>query len=260
MADPRKLKVVDGFTTIRAAQEAAKHGVLKQPEPAAAPPAPGAPGSPPADPAKYGSRLGRTVLPSRTEIVCPGCGHAFELTGKNQQTICPKCRVRLVIQDWAIEGEWDRDITTSGTVTVKESGVVKAGVILANNLVLHGRIEGGDIRVTRQTQLHPGCAWPAAGIPTRDLWLGEGVEYTASEPGLQVRNAEILGVFRGALECAGKCTIRATGCIEGRLKAAHLEVEDGGGLVGEMHIDPSLDPNLKKRPLSVPGGGTPPGT
>ena len=96
---------------------------------------------------------------TRTEIVCAGCGNAFELTGKNQQAICPKCRARLVIQDWTIEGEWDQDITTAGTVTVKDGGIIKSGSIVANNLVLHGKVEGGQIRVTRQIRLNTGASW-----------------------------------------------------------------------------------------------------
>jgi cytoskeletal protein CcmA (bactofilin family) len=231
MADPRKHKVVDGFTTIRAVKEAARHGAPGAPEPPAAP----APGAPP-EPGKPGGRIGRTVLPSRTEIVCAGCGHAFELTGKNAQTICPKCRLRLVIQDWTIEGEWDQDITTAGTVTVKPEGIIRGGTITANNLEVHGRVEGGALRVTRRLALHAGAAWPGGGIPCRDLWLGEGAEYTAGEPGLEVRHAELHGLFTGPLSCAGKCVIHPTGGLEGRLSAARLEVHEGGGLLGDIRI------------------------
>ena len=248
MADPRKPKVLDGFTTIRAVQEAAKHGGPRTPEPTPA----STPSAPAPEPTKPGVRYGSTVMPSRTEIVCAGCGNAFELTGKNQQAICPKCRARMVIQDWVIEGVWDQDITTAGTVTVKPDGVITAGTITANNLVVEGRVEGGTQRVTRQLRLHAGAVWPASGIAARDLWLGPGAEYSACEPGLQVRNAELHGTYLGPLECSGKCVIHPSGCLDGRLAAARLEVLEGGGLLGEMRIVAPEPAPAKARTAAVP--------
>ena len=44
--------------------------------------------------------------------------------------------------------------------------------------------------------------------------------------------------------------IRATGGLDGRLKAPHLEVEEGGGLLGDLDIQPALDAGAKKRVIS----------
>lgn len=215
---------------MRAAQEAARHG--------ASPPSRPEPAEPPAEGQRpaIASRIGRTVMPSRHEIVCHGCGHTFEITGKSSQTVCPKCRVRLKLEDVSVEGPFDLSVENAGTMTVKPEGVIEAGTIVVNNLVVQGAIRGGRIRVTRELRIEAGAEVDWDRVTWRDLAIGPGVHLELSGERARMHHVNLAGDMTAHLDLTGSLRIAATGCLRGSVTAAGLRVEDGGGLLAAVSV------------------------
>jgi len=66
--------------------------------------------------------------------------------------------------------------------------------------------------------------------------IAPGATIAFVEPA-EYRDVEILGSLRANLQVTGVVTIRVTGCFAGHLRAAHLFVEDGGGLLATVRIE-----------------------
>ncbi|MCH8526329.1 MAG: polymer-forming cytoskeletal protein [Kiritimatiellae bacterium] len=235
----KKTKVVDGFTAIRAAQEAARHGhgdplrpdadkKTDTPRPEAA--------------AKAGARIGKSVLPSKREIICPQCGYVSEVTGKLQLFVCQGCRHRMKLDDVTLpEGDWSAEIETGGDVTVPAGTILKGGKITANDIHLHGKMEGAELRASRRIRVHKGAVidWVRANF--RDLEIGPGLNITPGKP-LDARNIELHGAFCGNLRLTGTLTIHPPGDFSGQVRAAGLTVHEGGGLRASLDINPEHAP------------------
>jgi len=234
----KKTKIVDGYTAMRAAQKAAEHGVSPTPTGGTAPH--GQDGvdaaAPPTGPVPIGSRIGRTVMPSRQEIVCHQCAHAFDLVGKTSQTVCPKCRSRLKMEEVTIEGPWDRDLCTAGSIVIKPGGIIQGGVIVANNIVVEGAIKGGKVRASRCVEVRNGSdlAWEA--LQWLDLHVSEGVEVSLPPDKCSMRVATLAGTLHAHLECTAGLHILPTGCLVGSISSPSLRVEEGGGLLASVSI------------------------
>lgn len=255
MADPRNPHFVSSYHALQAAKLAARQSQRKSTAPdkpgeegTAAPP----PGAKPGAGAPF-SRIGRTTLPSRSEIICLQCGAGQEIVGRNTQAICPKCRARLTLTDHKIEGEWTGEITTSGNVVVTATGTVKSGTITANNVTVEGRIEGGQVRATRLLRLSPGCSINEAHFRALDLQVDEGVEYEFASEDCEFRNVEVFGILDARLTLTGRLRIHPGALFSGAVRGPRLEVLEGGGLFADLHIEPP--PPRPPGPPAAPGSG-----
>lgn len=224
---------------MKAAQKAAEHAREQSASKTEA--GENAPASSPAAPSSaqapaIGTRIGRTVMPSRTEIVCHSCAHTFEITGKSSQTVCPKCRTRLKLEEVSIEGEWSRDLLTSGTIEVKEGGEIQGGVIVANNLVVRGKVLGGEIRVTRRLEIHAGAEVDLTVVAFRDLLLGEGVEMELAADRAALHHVHLHGHLHAHLDLTGCLHIVSGGCLSGSITGPRLILEEGGGLLAAVNV------------------------
>ena len=243
MARRRKTEdIVDGFTTIKAAQRAVSRGVRPPPAPAPIPPEPAAP-KPPA-PAVDPSRIGRTAQPTRHSIVCYECGYAFTLTGQLKSTYCPKCRCILDATERTIDKEWSDSLKTIGTVRIAETGVVTGGRLAANHIVLAGEIRGGRVEGFGRLEVLPGGRFNPDAGNVGALVIGPGAR--VDFPGeILLKDVEIRGVLRGRLTANGTVTIRAGGLFEGTLSTRHWVVDDGGGVRARVSVAtelPAMDP------------------
>lgn len=241
----KKTKVVDGFTAIRAAQEAARHGHgdplrpdAKTEDPAARP-----------DPtARAGTRIGRSVMPSKREIICPQCGYVSEVTGKLQLFVCQGCRHRMKLDDVTLpEGEWSGEIETGGNVVIPAGSILKGGKIVANDIDLHGKMQGVEIRACRRLRVSSEASVDWVRVVMRDLELGAGVKLTPGRP-LEMRHLLLRGSFCGNLRLSGTLTIHAEGDFSGEVRAAGLHVEEGGGLRASLDINPEYAPKPEPKP------------
>ena len=250
MAEKRKAQIVDGYAALRAAREKEEQTgstvVPKKSERASGPvkktitPA---------------SRIGRTVVPRKHELVCYACDFSFEITVRNQNTVCPKCRERLVVQDEKITEEWEGELCTMGKVVIGPEAVIKSGNITANTIVLEGKLEPEvSLRATCRFEIAEGAVFDLKQVKARDLLIDEGVRYTLPKKNaFKLKNVEVKGELKAKLELAGTLKIYKTGSFIGDVKSSGLWLEDGGGLSGKCAIVPVQKmvnkPNAK--PLKV---------
>ncbi len=241
----KKTNVVDGFTAIRAAQEAARHGRGDPLRPDAGEETLD---SRPESTVKAGTRIGRSVLPSKREIICPQCGYVSEVTGKLQLFVCQGCRQRMKLDDVTLpEGEWSGEIETGGNVVVPAGTLLKGGRIVANDIRLEGKMQGVEMRACRRLHVMSTAAVDWVRVSMRDLELGPGLRLMPGRP-LEMRHLILHGSFCGNLRLAGSLTIHATGDFSGEVRAAGLHVEEGGGLRASLDINPDYAPKPEAKP------------
>lgn len=234
----KKTKVVDGFTALKAAQRAAqpkaKPGDEAEGATPAAPPSHHEPGAP------LGSRIGHTVLPPKHDITCYECRFEFHMTGLVKHTFCPRCRKQLFLKDYTIDGVWSEDIKTAGAVRIAAGGVLKAGDIIATDIILEGKIEGGHFEAFRWFEVAPGAEFDETGLKARDLRVAAGAVVSLKQRHA-FRKVEVLGSLKGKLEAQGLVRVAAGGLLQGELHGPHLQVEEGGGLKARLDIHPDRD-------------------
>jgi len=247
----RKTKVVDGFTAIRAAQEAARQGrgdPLRQdsevPKPSTGQ----------VDP-KAGTRIGKSVMPTAREVICPECGASTSVKGKVELWICSKCRHRMKLQDLALPAEeWEGEIEVGGTVIIPAGAICKSGKITANDIVLQGEMAGVELHACRKLTIGPKAKPDWVRLKNLDLELGVGVDLTPGKPVLG-RNLSLHGKFAGTAILDGTLTVHADGDFSGELRSAGLKVEEGGGLRAKLDVKPENappPPKPKKKPPAKP--------
>jgi cytoskeletal protein CcmA (bactofilin family) len=227
----KKARVVDGFTALKAAQRAAKDepGRAKKPKPSSQAPVEAKTSSPSA------ARIGRTVMPTRHEIVCYECDYQFKLAGKAKESVCPKCRTLLVLTDHEIEGEWRTSVKTGGTIRLAPGAVLKTGELIGTDVVIEGRIEGGLVRAFRWLEFGKGASFREESVSGPDLRVAAGGKI-ALKGQARYRNVEVAGELKAALHASGLITVLPGGLLRGEVHAAHLAVRDGGGLKASLRI------------------------
>ncbi|MEI6083428.1 MAG: polymer-forming cytoskeletal protein [Verrucomicrobiota bacterium] len=218
MSKSRKVDVVDSYATIKAVARAAD-----------AHPAP-----PPAELRAPGA--GTTALPPKKLIECFECGFKFQLHGRAANTTCNKCRAVLDLTDHIVDQRWTGTIKTGGMVRVLPNGVVESGTIIANDMVLEGVIESGNVRLMRRLEVRRGCRFSEKHTKATDLLVADGATIVLTEPA-EYRDVELVGALRASLKATGTVTIHANGFFAGHLQTAHLTVEEGGGLSADVQVD-----------------------
>lgn len=251
----KKTKVVDGFTAIRAAQEAARHGRGDPLRPEAAA-ADGSAAGGEGPESRAGTRIGRSVMPTKREIVCPACGALSEMTGKLQLFVCTACKHRMKLEDVTLpEGDWSGEIETGGNVVIPAETRVMSGKIVANDVLLQGKMAGAEIRACRRLTVEGKGQVDWVRVQLRDLEVGAGVRCTPGKA-MEARHLIVHGIFSGNIRLEGTLTVRACGDVSGQVRAAGLEVEEGGGLRASLDIRPENAP--KPEPKTPPRPAAPP--
>jgi len=236
VADRGKTRIVDGYTALKAAQRRAQQDKAS-PADATGPPT----HSPPEEASKpkaIGTHIGRTVMPTKYDIVCYACGFEFKMTGKARTTLCSKCKTSLDLTDHAINGPFDGEIITAGKVHITAGAVLNGGRITANDVLLEGTQRSGEIVAHKTLELAPGALFSESGITARNLRIAAGASFMLKKTA-RLRDLDVCGELRAEVESEGVVTIRSGGCLKGTVKGAHLVVEDGGGLWADVHIQPA---------------------
>lgn len=232
MAALRKTTEVDGLSLVRAVRHAREIGV--EPHPAAPAPPPERP-QPPVEEARK-ARIGRTALPTKHEIFCYECGYTFQASGRVRALFCPKCRKQLDQADYTIETECREPVRTTGAIRLAPGGVLKAGALVARDVALAGRVEGGTVKAHRRLELEPGAEFDQDAVAAMDLRIAPGAAFKLKGRAMY-RDVEVCGELNGHLAVNGVLTIRPGGHVKGRVHGAHLVVEEGGGLTARVEIE-----------------------
>jgi cytoskeletal protein CcmA (bactofilin family) len=236
MAPKGKIEPVSGFHVVRAVKQVRDHQGSAPPPPPKPPRAP--PEKPPDQPddgKSKSARIGKTAVPTKYEYECHKCGYQFTIAGKVQTLYCAKCRTILNQADYTIDKHHDVSIVTAGVVKIGPEGVWAGGDLLARDVVIEGRHEGGTIKSMRRLEVCPGAQVQLDYIQAKDLLVRAGAELALGSE-REFRDVEIAGTIDGALNASGLVTIHAGGHFKGKLVTKHLVVEDGGGLTAEVKI------------------------
>lgn len=229
MAGTRKTSVVDGYTVVRMV----RHAKGGEPEAAPAAPPPKREAPPPGEERK--AHIGHTVLPTKHTIRCYECAYEFTLTARSPKTYCPKCRTILEWKDVLIQAEWTEPVKTAGTIRVGPQGVVKAGALIATDIILEGRVEEGTLEAFRWLEIGPGAAYEPDRMKAASLRVAAGTELKLKGKPV-FRDVEVLGRLEARLETTGLVTVRAGGLLAGEVAGPRLAVEEGGGLRARLRI------------------------
>lgn len=189
-----------------------------------------------AGPGKVASHIGHTALPPKHKLVCFDCGYRFEISGKIESILCPKCRVDISLRDEVVAGEWEGDLKTGGTVEIKADGVIVGGEIIAKEVVFDGRIEGGSINAYDRLLFGSGASYDPDLIETPNLGIAAGTALKLTG-GQSFKSVWIAGALEcDELEVAETIEIEAGGLFKGKLRARNLIVADGGGLNAAVDV------------------------
>lgn len=234
MSALRKSTEVDGLSLVRAARHA-HTGSADAAPPVKSPP----PKEPPrsGDEKKPAARIGHTAMPTKNEIHCYECGYEFKSTGRVQTLRCPKCRATLDQTEYTVDSECTDSIRTTAAIRVVPGGVLKSGALIARDVFLAGRIEGGTVKAHRCLEILPGAEFDPDLLSAPDLKIAAGATCTFRGK-RQFRQIEVGGELRGHVAATGLVTIKSGGHLKGRLQGAHLLVDEGGGLTAELEISP----------------------
>jgi cytoskeletal protein CcmA (bactofilin family) len=232
MAAFRKATEVDGLSLVRAVRHA-RSGDHELKPPASSQPAANEP--PPHASVERATRIGRTVIPTKSEIYCYECDYVFQSSGRMHSLICPKCRRSLNQTDYTIEGESTASVRTTGDIRIAASGILKSGSLFARNIILAGSIEGGSARAYRCLTIERSAKFDPDVLSCRDLNISAGarVQFSGKR---NFRTIEVAGELEGHFSVEGLIHIHAGGHLMGRVEGAHLIVDDGGGLTADVEI------------------------
>ena len=187
------------------------------------------------------AHISRTVRPVRQMIRCYDCGYEFPLTVRVKSTYCPKCRATLDFIDYTIESEWTETLKTEGSIRIAPLGVLKEGKLVANDVIIEGRAEGGMIQAFRRIDINAGAVFDEKKISAQDLRIGAGAIVTLQNVA-RYRNVEVAGTLNADLRVSGMITVKAGGLVRGKLHGSHLVVEEGGGLLASVWIEEAKEP------------------
>ena len=236
MPASKRTTMIDGYTSVQMVRRAAgrSQGALEGPD---APPPTQQPKEGPEPPApgqgKVGTKVSRTAVPERHDIICYECQYAFVLTGRLRATICPKCHEPLEATPLVVAEEHTGPVRTIGTAHVKPGGVLKDAEIVARIAIIEGDARDGTIRC-QQLLYGSGGRINLARTTFRELVVAEGAEFKIDEP-VTCRSVEVKGTMDAAV-LTGLLTVRAGGLVRGTVQAGRLVVDEGGGLVAKLLV------------------------
>ena len=239
MPQSRKAAEVLGFRLVQAVKLAKEHAGG---ETATAPPPPPPPKKKPAYPgAEPVTRFGKTAVPTKHEITCYSCSYVFPHAGRAQRLICPKCRLTLDQGDYTIDRECHTAVRTTGTVRLASSGTLKGGNLVAQNIILEGRLESGTVRAFGLLEVAGRVVLDESEFKARDLSIASGGSVHLKHKST-FRNLDLHGTLQANLEVTGVATIHPGGNLIGRIDTRHLVVEEGGGLNARVKLAETEEP------------------
>jgi len=222
--------VIDGFSSVQAIRRAQKRTDPRSAATAGETPENKAEGR---DGKRAGAKIDHTVLPQKHEVVCYECDYIFMVSGRIQDTMCPKCHRSLRMEDLTINSKWSESIRTIGTVNIKAGTVLEGAEIRARDIILAGNAENGIIRAGRRLELHMGAKFNIAKTRMRDLIISKDADFSIPAT-VSLRNLEVGGTLKARIFADGVVVIKQGGILDGEVHTPRLVVEDGGGLKAQV--------------------------
>jgi cytoskeletal protein CcmA (bactofilin family) len=232
----RSPTVIDGFASVQAVRRAKQKPKSAKTAPAGKKrAAPATKSRKPAPTPQAKARIGRTAMPAKYHLVCYECRYEFSITGRLQDTICPKCHKLLQVSDHVIESECTRDIRTIGTIEVKPAGCVREARLLARRIILGGTVEACSLQACEGLELRQGADFDGQSVQSNDVTVHKDADVCARGR-LLCRSLDVDGSLTANVHTEGIVRIHPGGCLRGEVHTPHLIIEDGAGLVAEVVV------------------------
>ena len=107
--------------------------------------------------------------------------------------------------------------------------------MVVGDLILDGHVADSTIKICRRLELGSQASGDIAKIDTRDILVRADARISYRSK-LRCENFIVEGNFRGTIEVSGLVTVKPGAFLQGRVKAARLLLEEGGGLKATVKI------------------------
>ena len=147
--------------------------------------------------------------------------------------MCKRCSRYVDLKDYHIISAISKNFKTRGTFVIEQKGYVFNSETLAGDAVVKGRFLG-KLSTERSLTIHSTAEIKGSISPGR-LVIPAGHHFRWKDP-LKTGSAEIAGELVANLAARGAVLLKSTAQFFGNIEAAHLQVEEGAVLVGEMRV------------------------
>ncbi len=184
------------------------------------------------------SRASATVVvPQKRLVICYSCGYSHTVSGRMQNSYCPKCKKKLVTDDVIVGGKHTEDILTIGNVTVTADAEFSEGLtITGQRVVLDGDVTPlASITASEALEMRSNAKFRGESIHNitgRVIVPAECVVKLDSP--FACTNLEIYGSLHAEVAVENSATILSGGLLKGSFRGPSLIVHDGGGLIGSV--------------------------
>lgn len=185
----------------------------------------------PPDYAPLGAKR-REEAPSGFPVRCFRCHHIQQVSRFAKSTQCERCSAYIGFADYEIKSPRSATLRTRGDVVVKRRGaLLPSSEIACHHFTANGPVDA-SLDCTG-TVLFRRSGTARGRLRCERLVVEKGCE-VAFPDGAACRDAEISGRLLGDLECTGKARIGRSGVVEGKLRAAVVDLREGGQVSGEI--------------------------
>lgn len=270
----RKSGIIDGFTSVQAVKHAAERGRARartmsaEPEPqektaapthaenplrvirpgavpTSVPPSDAGASGPHPEPRTSGMEnvSGVRTMPSRRTVVCYVCGYSHTVTGMLRDPFCPKCKSKLKTGDVMVSGPYSGDVETIGDVRIMSDARFDDGAKITGRCIfVSGDVSNtGSLNFMEKLVLRSGCKLRSGSLGGRntEVEIASGESVVLDE--LICENLLVNGHVKSSIQVSCSASISAGGFLEGSFSGPALRVEDGAGLIADVHIERSDD-------------------
>lgn len=173
------------------------------------------------------------------QVTCFQCGTVLEVARQAESTMCKRCSAHIDLRDYTINQAVSKNFRTHGTFVIGEKGYVFNTEAEVGDAVIKGKFLG-KLHAHRTFTLYAPTEFKGtfkAGL----LIIPEGVKFLWTKP-LEAQSVEIAGELVANLHIPGTVMLKATGHLFGDVECAHLIVEPGAVLVGQVKIGARSEP------------------
>lgn len=169
------------------------------------------------------------------QVACFQCGTLLEVSPSAQSTMCKRCSGHVDLRDYNINHTESKNFRTRGKLVLQESGCLLNTDSIFQEAVIKGKVIGrieavGDLEIHRQAEIR-------GSFKAGTLIIAPETVLRWPEP-LQLANAEVAGELQANVTAAGTVLLRSGSRFFGSLQAAHLRVQPGAVVVGQLRVGP----------------------
>lgn len=181
------------------------------------------------------------AMPQKRLVICYSCGYSHTVSGQMHHSFCPKCKTQLNTADVTVAGRHVEDILTIGNVTISPDADFAEGVsITGQRIILDGDVTHvKSITATESLEMRSNAKFRGESIHNISGKVIVAAEHeVVLESPFACRELEVMGKLAANVSVTASARICPGGMLHGSFRGPSLLVEDGGGLVGDIDLNP----------------------